>query len=136
MKISSIGIILALTLLTACAGQEFKPVEISDGELCTFCKMAVSERRYAAQLLNEDGEAFLFDDIGCMRRYVDETRFRPAAVFVIDFDSKEWLDGKKAFYVRSQEFQTPMGGQTAAYRSDDDARAAVKKYGGELTRLW
>jgi nitrous oxide reductase accessory protein NosL len=96
--------------------------------------MAISETRYAAELIRQDGEPIKFDDIGCMIHYVEGTRQNDdvAACFVLDFDSQEWLDADRAFFLRSPAFKTPMGGGIVAFKEKSNADAAVTKYGGKL----
>src|SRR5262245_51549226 len=82
MKISNLVIILIILGLAAFGNPGMKPSNISDGDLCHYCKMAISEQRYSAEVLDADGEASKFDEIGCMRNYLQREKFKPAAIYV------------------------------------------------------
>jgi copper chaperone NosL len=131
-------IALFITVLAAfgCGQTAIKPVELSAGDMCSFCKMAISEKRYACELVNRFGDATKFDDIGCMKNYILKEHPEPSTIFVVDFSSKQWIDAKHAFYVHSSQLQTPMAGATAAFASQEDAQNAAKKYHGEIKRVW
>lgn len=80
--------------------------------------MAISQSRYAAELIERDGDARKFDDIGCMVRYTQDHGLDPRGqtVFVMDYGSRHWLEAARAFYVRSAEIPTPMSGGIAAFQ--------------------
>ena len=55
-------------LIIACKGgnEEQLPVDfVWDREACEECKMALSDPHYSAQVIDLNGEAYYFDDIGC-----------------------------------------------------------------------
>ena len=125
--------LLACLLLTACATKEPQPVEILPEDMCAFCRMAISEKQYAAQFITRDGDAFKFDDIGCLLNYV-KGKQNPggiAAYFVADFETRQWAPGESAFYVRSAEFKTPMSSGIVAFKDRGKAEAAANEHHGE-----
>jgi copper chaperone NosL len=99
--------------------------------------MAISERRYAAELIRQDVEPVKFDDLRCMIRYVESRREKDdgAAYYVLDFGSEEWIDAEQALFLQSPAFKTPMGGGTVAFKEKSKAEAAVTRYGGNLVRF-
>jgi len=129
--------IAALVGFAGCQNSTIEPVAIEANEMCSFCRMSISEPRYAAELIDRDGEVSKFDDIGCMANFrnqkknVDSIR----AIFVMDFERREWLKAEDAFYVRSSEFKTPMNGGIVAFRDETSARAAATKYQGTMLRF-
>ena len=47
--------------------------------------MAISDRRYAAQLVKADGKAYFFDDIGCALQFLEAREWKDAPrVWVTD----------------------------------------------------
>jgi copper chaperone NosL len=110
-------------LLSACSGGAIKPVDIEASDMCSFCRMAISEKRYAAEIIDEEENVMKFDDIGCMLRYRDAagTTLKTAAIFVTDFETREWLPADKAFFVRRANVKTPMGSGIVAYNSKENA---------------
>lgn len=128
--------VLALTVgLTGCSGGGPRPVEIVLNEdACSFCRMAISERRFAAELVTREGRVELFDDVGCLAAWVAE-QGRPAgsAAFVVDYGSGGWLAAEGAAYVRSPALPTPMGHGLAAFADRAAAEAAATgELGGEV----
>ena len=124
---------IALTVvLASCQQKAIEPVALEASDMCSFCRMSISEKRYAAELIDDDGQAFKFDDIGCMANYIKQKRNNASirATFVMDFDRREWLVAEKAFYVRSSEFKTPMKGGIVALKDQSSAEAVVAKYHG------
>lgn len=120
-------------LLAACGQAEIAPVAIHPEDMCSMCRMAISEKQFAAELITKDGEALKFDDIGCLRDYLKSKadRNQIAAYFVADYESKKWLKAESASFVKSAELATPMGGNLAAFESQDKAKEAAAKFKGE-----
>jgi len=109
---------LSLFFLIACAAGQVGPVPIEDGDACSFCRMAISEKQFAAEIIKTDETVLKFDDIACMLRYQErsEDKSKPAAIFVTDYPSKEWIKAEDAFYTRSETIKTPMGGGIISFR--------------------
>jgi nitrous oxide reductase accessory protein NosL len=93
-----------------------------DRDVCLRCGMAISDRRFPAQIRGGPKNiAFKFDDIGCASTWYDEklkehpwmtdaaTRF-----WVAEFGSKgdKWLDARNAYYLGGKT--SPMGYNYAA----------------------
>ena len=128
-----IGCVVAMVIVLAqCQRRATEPVAIEANDMCSFCRMSISEKRYAAELIDEEGEVFKFDDIGCMANFIKQKRNNASvqATFVMDFDRREWLKAENAFYVRSSELTTPMNGGIVAFKDQPSAEAAMAKYQG------
>ena len=125
-------------LLTACSpkSNEPQPPNIAYGQdMCDACGMIISDAKFAAATLLTSGEAIKFDDIGEMVAYhMDHPEQQVKAWFVHDYKSEAWIRGEAAFFVKSDQLQTPMGGGVAAFEKKDDAEAfAAEKSGKVLT---
>src|SRR5262249_29888212 len=60
-----------LVSLAGCTGSSLEPVAIdTKNDTCAWCRMAISDTRFAAELLAPAEEPRLFDDIGCLRDYL------------------------------------------------------------------
>ena len=127
--------IAVLVVFTNCQRRAIEPVAIEANDMCSFCRMSISEKRFAAELIDDAGQVLKFDDIGCMANFIKQKRNNAptAATFVMDFDSREWMKAENGFYVRSPELKTPMNNGLAAFKNQSSAEAAVAKYHG--TRL-
>ena len=123
----------SLVLFTACGQPEIAPVAINPEDMCSMCRMAISEKQYTAEFITKDGDAMKFDDIGCMRDYLKAKadRNQIAAYFVADYESRKWLKAEAAHFVKSAEFATPMGGNIAAFQNEEKAKDATAKFKGQ-----
>ncbi len=131
----SIFFVTALLLFTACQNHKLEPAALSPEDMCTDCKMAISEKQFAAQYLTKDGDAVKFDDLGCLAHYLKshpQQRADIAAFFVMDYGAKQWLKAESAFYVHADKFHTPMQGGFAAFNSRQQAEAAAAAKQGRL----
>lgn len=123
--------------LAGCQKSALEPVAIAPEDMCSSCRMAISEKRYAAELIDNQGQAFKFDDINCMTRFTREMRDQAsiAARFVMDFEAKSWLEAEGAYYVQSTAIKTPMGGGIVAFKDESRAKETASQYGGKLLRF-
>ena len=110
---------LALAIaLTACAAGSPGPAVLdTKNEACGFCRMAVSDQRFAGQLVAPHEEPKFFDDIGCLGRYVAGTKTLPAGsvAYVADHRTKAWVMAAGAVYTRVAKLETPMGSHVIAH---------------------
>ncbi len=120
--------------LMACTGGVPEPVEIAlNEETCSHCRMAVSQREFAAEVVTVTGRVDYFDDIGCLAKWVVEHQpSESAGLFIVEHHSGEWLDAKAAYYIRSEKLPTPMSSGLAAFKSEGAARSAADELEGEV----
>lgn len=131
-----------ILLLAACGGSggdPNTPPSIVYGEdVCAHCGMIISDERFAAGLVLETEsnyyEHLIFDDIGDMVAYVQETGIEAQVVsaFVHDYHSRAWIDATKAHYVKASGSQTPMGSGLLAFHDRAEAEAEAQSVQGEL----
>ena len=122
------------TALLGCGphGRETYP-KISYGrDLCSECRMIILDPKFTATFSDVDGEIFKFDDIGCMRVYEDRNHPKVKLMWVRDYESQQWLDGSKAFFVLSESLATPMGHGIAAFGAKDNALNFLKDGEGRI----
>jgi nitrous oxide reductase accessory protein NosL len=94
-----------------------------DRDVCLRCGMAISDRRFPAQIRGgSKNTAFKFDDIGCAATWYEEKRQEHAWMldaatrfWVADFGSQgeKWLDARSAYYLSGKT--SPMGYNYAAF---------------------
>lgn len=109
--------------------------------MCAQCKMAISERRYAAEIAGVDEDVIKFDNIDCMVRYAaaNGLREKAPAWFVMDSEGKEWLDARQAFLVKSASLPGPMGSGVLALKDPAAAKELARRFTGRVLRfddLW
>ena len=137
IKRNIIFLIMCVSASASCAQQKLEPVALVPEDMCSFCRMAISEKRYAAQLLDSEGEVFKFDDIGCMVNFMQRNNFddKTTARFVMDFDERTWIKAEDAYYVASPEITTPMSGSVIAFTTEPKAQQAAARFHGRLQRF-
>ncbi|MFA7242325.1 MAG: nitrous oxide reductase accessory protein NosL [Sulfuricellaceae bacterium] len=98
-------LVLLSLFLSACSGEpKSGPVEIKwDRDGCTHCGMALSDRRFAAQVRGGvKHQAFKFDDIGCAVEWLKKQPWANDAttgIWVMDYRTGKWLDARRARYI-------------------------------------
>jgi copper chaperone NosL len=130
-------LIAGVTVMANCEKQAIAPVALAPEDMCSYCKMAISEKQYAAELIDSEGQAFKFDDIACMANFVTSKRTNDKAIayFVIDFNERQWIKAEDAYYVRSSGLSTPMNGGLIAFKTESKAQEATNKFHGKLLRF-
>jgi copper chaperone NosL len=109
--------IAAAAALAACASGPARPAPLDTrGEACASCRMAVSEARFASQLVAAGELPRFFDDLGCLSTYL-RTGKPPseATVFVTDHRTREWVRADRAVYTRLPGLATPMASHVVAH---------------------
>ncbi|HAK61050.1 MAG TPA: hypothetical protein DCO77_11835 [Nitrospiraceae bacterium] len=121
--LKSVKVLFFLFIFFAFAGCK-QEVDISarkmhwDRDMCERCKMAISGRKFAAQVINpKNGMCYKFDDIGCAILWFKEENIpweQEAAIWVTDSKTGEWIDARKAEYTTGSI--TPMDYGFAAHK--------------------
>lgn len=124
----------AVTLLAACTSGPPAPAVLdTKNESCAWCRMALSEARFAAQLVAPSEEPKFFDDIGCIAHYLAAAASLPrgAVVYVADHRTKAWVRAEAALYTAVPSLATPMSSHLIAHAdaasrdADPDAKGGT-----------
>jgi len=109
--------VLSVALLAACGGGVDGPAPVdTKNDACAWCRMSVSDLRFAAQLTAPGHEPKLFDDAGCLRDWLKEPREAAEwTAWLSDHRTKEWVTAKDAILVRDPAVQTPMNSGLVAW---------------------
>jgi nitrous oxide reductase accessory protein NosL len=110
-SIAPVALLLGMLLAAGCfrGREEERPVTVHwDRDRDEYCGMLVSDRRFAAQAVEPGGRGHVFDDAGCLVRWLAQqpsgASFR---LWVRDRHADRWIDPERARW-RSGE-QTPSG---------------------------
>jgi copper chaperone NosL len=121
--------VVASLAVAGCAARPPEPAPLDTRhEACAACRMAVSEARFASQLVADGELPRFFDDIGCFSAYLKSGR-APAGstAFVADHRTRDWVRADRALYTRVPGIATPMGSHVVAHADagsrDQDAAA-------------
>lgn len=106
---------------------------------CPVCGMFVAKYpQWWAQVTMSDGSAQVFDGVKDMIAYCFAPQQFGAAVgnmvaeiFVKDYYSQKWIDGKKAVYVMGSDVYGPMGHELVPFGSQAGAESFFKDHHGK-----
>jgi len=91
-----------------------------DRDMCERCKMAISERKFAVQVIDpKTHKSYKFDDIGCAVLWFDEEHIPwrdQAKIWITDAKTGKWIDARTAIY--TDDSITPMAFGFAAYTKE------------------
>jgi copper chaperone NosL len=123
-KTISILFLFTSLFLSSCTGG-FEPI-VYGHEACSYCKMTIMDKRYAAEVLTKKGKTYKFDDISCLKKYIAEEKLPESAiaVFVADYKNpgSQFLDAREVVYLHNEIFKSPMNGNFAAFSKAENAR--------------
>ncbi len=113
-------------------------VDIPVKEKCPVCGMLVAKYQpWITQLQTDDGRTKMFDGVkDMMAYYFEPAKYGGASsiqnVYVKDYYSQTWLDGKKAYYVIGSDVIGPMGHEFIPLGSMAAAESFKKDHRGEV----
>ena len=128
-------VLMAVLVVAGCGSADASgPPEINYGrDLCIECGMVIDDDRFAAAYRLEDGTEKTFDDLGGLIIHGRATgELASAAVWVHDFDTREWLQAPDAFYVPTLGVTSPMGHGILAFSDEQAAAQTAHDLGGEV----
>ncbi len=131
------GIAALLLAAAGCAVGTPMPAALDTrNDPCRHCRMAVSDRRFAAQVVAPGEEPVFFDDIGCLRDWIAAQPALPggATAFVSDHRTSAWVEATTAVYTRNPAVQTPMASGLLAHRDAASREQDAAARGGEPVR--
>lgn len=131
--------VLALAVLLAgCSKGPALPVQPdTKHDACGWCRMAVTDLRFAAQLVAPGEEPRFFDDIGCLATFL-KAGGAPAKgqiAYVADHRTKQWVRASTALYTKVPGLLTPMNSFLVAHADSASRDADGSAKGGTPTTL-
>ncbi len=123
--------VAAALALAACSRGAPGPAPLDTrNDACAGCRMAVSDARFAAQVVAPREEARFFDDVGCLQGWLKERGGLPAngAAYVADHRTRDWVRADAATFTMVPALETPMSSHVVAHADaasrDADPQAA------------
>jgi nitrous oxide reductase accessory protein NosL len=113
------------------------PVHAKDTR-CTECGMMVHMDSKFISKITQGETPLYFCDIGDLFTYLKRKNVQDGKIEVRDYTSGEWIDARKAFYVKSgKKFDTPMGWGIAAFKDKNEASQSGSAMDFETTaKAW
>lgn len=100
---------------------------------CYFCKMTITDVRYASEILSTKGKSFKFDDVHCLQAFTKSNMIEKELVkdiYVSDFTgSHDLLNVKQALFIKGGSIHSPMNGDVIAFSHPDSLKNAAARFG-------
>src|SRR6478735_6007692 len=108
-----------------------RPIK-SGKDACEYCKMTITDPRFAAELITSTGKLFVFDDLHCLKGYYAEhtAKLKDASFYVVDFVSGELVPSNEVQLVQSEKAHSPMGSNTIAFKNVTDQQQYLQSNSG------
>ncbi len=135
VKLRSLSVLLLLPFVLQSCSAGPEPI-VAGKDHCDFCKMTITEPRYAAELVTKKGRVYKFDDIQCLLQYHAAGSVSAADIqgfYLSDYTGTHaLLKAEDSFLFRSEELRTPMNGQVIAFGHRDSLQAVAARLKGEI----
>jgi copper chaperone NosL len=96
--------------------------------------MKISDGKFGAELVTDKGRIYKFDDLDCLLQYSKSNGDKIFAFTMVhDFSrDNELIDATTASYIISDELNSPMRGNIAAFSQESDASEEAQKRGTKV----
>jgi copper chaperone NosL len=139
LQLSTVKAMAAGCLLLGLVSCSTSPEPIKVGtDNCSFCKMTISDVRYGAEIVTKKGKVYKFDDGHCILSYLKNGIDKKdiGEIYFTGFDGRhELIKANTAFFFKSDELNTPMGGNIAAFGNKESLQKLSQQYKGAEV-LW
>jgi copper chaperone NosL len=124
--------LIAMVFGVSCNSPGPEPIALNKDN-CDYCKMTISNIRFATELKTSKGRVYKFDDIACLLNYKKENSSTASAkYYVCDYLSPNTLlKADSLFYVSAEAVGSPMGGNVAAFSNSDSAQAYLVRFSAQ-----
>ena len=114
--------IFLLSLFFSCGDIKPEPVVLNRDQ-CHYCKMTISDPRYASEGITSKRKVYKFDDVSCLKDFIKKN---PTVLFshtfVASFKSPHNLISVDSLkFAHGSSFKSPMGGNIAAFADSQSA---------------
>lgn len=135
MSIKSISFFVILSFILSACTIETKPIDFGNND-CDYCKMTISDTRYGAELLTKKGRDYKFDDLHCMKGFLNDeivAEDQIHSLWIVDFSNPEQLiKAETSFLLHNDELKSPMGSNIAAFGNEEDLNKYYSEYSGKI----
>ncbi len=120
-KYIALYFVICISLLS-CGNDNPDPIVLNK-DVCTSCKMVISDGHFGCELITDKGRVFKFDDIFCLQGFIhDNIDKKMKHAFVNYYHANNVLiPAEHSFFVKSDLLKSPMGGNIAAFKNKEEA---------------
>ncbi|NJC26978.1 nitrous oxide reductase accessory protein NosL [Neolewinella antarctica] len=114
------GFMSLLLTIFLCTCDRAHPVSIAYGmDQCEFCRMAIVEVNYGAELITEKGRVMKYDAAECMVNHLAQEEIAVQKLYAVPYDQPATLRPVDSlFFVIDASVRSPMGANLAAFSSE------------------
>lgn len=131
----NIFVVVGLLIILFACTPEPQPINYG-ADICDFCKMNITDNKYAAEIVTSKGKVYKFDSIECLFQFKDlefKTDDEIHSELVNDFSNPgELIDLRKAFFLKTDLFRSPMGMNVLSVSSEAKLSEMKSQHGGEV----
>ena len=122
-----------VVLNSGCSPNGPEPI-ILHKDMCSHCKMAISDGHFGGEVITDKGRVYKFDDLYCLREFLAEKKdIKINKNFIHDYlHENQLIPAETAYFVKSGLFKSPMGGNTAGFSKKEDAEKISSEKNGEV----
>lgn len=122
------AVLLAILLNSCSTGPE---VINAGADNCWFCKMGISDIKYAAEIVTKKGKVYKFDDIHCLLSFTKAKMIEEKEVkdiYVSDYTGSHALvKATEAFLLKGGDIHGPMNGDVIAFNNKDSLKKSASQ---------
>ncbi len=134
MKPSILTSAILICLVTISCKPKPEPI-VYGSDSCHYCKMTIVSKQFASELVTQKGRVYKFDAVECMVHQLAESPGTPNSLLLVhDYQSgqDDFIDAVKAYYLISEDIQSPMGAHLAGFKDLRQAKQHQEKQGGKI----
>ena len=99
--------------------------------------MSIADNRFGAEIITNKGKVFKFDDPHCVLAFMKANTINNNDIketYLVNFsEPHNFISAQKAFFFKSNELHSPMGGNVASFDDEHKMREAMQNINGEKT---
>ncbi len=130
------AVVIAALMATACGHSGPEAINLNKDD-CDNCKMSISDKRFACEIVTEKGKVYKFDDVSCLMGFKGDNseKMANATYYISNFLSpNELLKADGLFFVEGENVASPMGGNIAAFLNGDSAKEYEARWQAQSTK--
>lgn len=136
-SVAGLALVILLGSLQGCGSRGPQPIQYGQDN-CAFCKMTFTDRRFGGEICTSKGKVFKFDDLHCLLESLKAgvpARRDIGRIYLVDFEKGGWVGAEDALLLHSPGLHSPMGGDIAAFVSEEALGRSRQQNNGELI-IW
>ena len=105
-------------------------------DVCDNCKMTIVDPKFGGEIVTRKGKVYKFDDLVCMAHFIKSDVVRTnetARQVAVNFQKQnDFIDLDKSFFLLSTALKSPMGGNAAAFATQQEAEKIKTTIPGDI----